>query len=273
MSGRALVGVVALCVATAACSVHTQTTSGAAYLRDYSLADGAPDLDREVRAAAAVEPLLKFPARIGLARIDESGMTPLPPAEAEAWEKLGERLGAAWGEFVPVSPLVARLAASAAGSATGDKRDAYQNRLERTVREIRLGAARQHVDAVLVYEVRGQQSNQMTPLSVADLTLIGAYVLPTRSIHAKGFATALLVDVRNGYPYGFVDPVVEEDSTLRPAVGSDDRAREMGESMKTAAALKLVPEVEKMALKLRAELAEKALRDRGQRRSGEELRR
>ena len=58
-------------IALAGCSAYTQTTSGQDWLAAYPPGPPAKggDIDARVRAAAAVEPTLRFPARIGIARI------------------------------------------------------------------------------------------------------------------------------------------------------------------------------------------------------------
>ena len=94
----------------AACGNYVQTTSGTRYLEGYGT-DGAAatdsgaappaiyagpagTVDAEIAAAASVEPQLRFPARIGLARIDRGGLVPVPATEAAAWQGLAGRLGA-----------------------------------------------------------------------------------------------------------------------------------------------------------------------------------
>jgi len=73
------------------------------------------DIDQRVREVANVEPILRFPARIGLARIgiENSRPTLIPPPaeEAKAWVDLAEDLGPEYGEFVPISPLIAAMLA------------------------------------------------------------------------------------------------------------------------------------------------------------------
>ncbi len=67
-------------------SVTTQTTSGQDWLAAYSTGGQAPaaagDIEAQVRAAANVEPTLRFPARIGIARLGASGLRPIPADEA-----------------------------------------------------------------------------------------------------------------------------------------------------------------------------------------------
>ena len=238
--------------------VYTQSSSGEAYLDKYQLDSGSSGraMDDAVRASAAVEPLLTFPARIGIARISHGQMTPVPPAEAEAWSKLGERLGPSWGEFLPVSPLVAKLAADAL---PGGKNRRYGDAVTQTIEQIRVGAARQHIETVLVYEVAGKSSHNSTPFSITDLTVIGLYVVPSKLVHARGVATALLVDVRNGYPYGFTDPVIVDDRSLATSVETDRTQETLQSDAENEATGKLVGKVEEMLAKLRPELEARRL--------------
>ena len=68
--------------------------------------------------------------------------------------------------------------------------------------------------------------------------------------------SALLVDVRNGYPYFVTDTIAKEDWKLRPAVGSDASRQPLALDVKTEAVRELVPRVEKLAYNLRMKLAE-----------------
>lgn len=236
----------------AGCSTHVQDTSGRDYIQSrpelVAKATTGESRDRadfrqQLRAAAEVEPRLRFPARIGLARIEGGRLTAIPPEEAEAWLKTSARLGPRFGEFVPVSPLIAELVASEQGPA----RDRYhRSDLADTVRKLRLGAARQHVDAVLVYEVAGHADDSSTLLSAADLSIVGMFVVPSRHLKAEGFAAALLLDVRNGYPYGTASARAD-DQNLVPNVGSTAKTGDLLRDARTAAVIKLTGEVEKMA--------------------------
>lgn len=242
----------------AACGYHVQDTSGRTFLdREPSLAATPPqtasatrpgaatDFRRELRAAADVEPRLTFPARIGLARVERGEMTAIPPAEAEAWMKMAEKLGPRFGTFVPVSPLVVELVASEADD-RGKERRLHRGIVAELVRKLRLGAARQHVDAMLIYEVTGHANDKATLLSVTDLSIVGLYVVPSRHLAAEGFASALLLDVRNGYPYGTAT-ARSGDTDLVRSVGSEAKRDGLLQTVRTAAAVNLVGEVEKMA--------------------------
>lgn len=251
----------------AACSTYTQTTSGKAYLKRYTqqaelAGAGGAAMDSGIRAAADVEPLLTFPARLGLARIDDGRISPIPPVEAERWMALAQRLGPDWGEFVPISPLVMALAGGSSGYCREyysykHSRHNYTECLNQSVRDIRRGAARQHVDAVLIYETFATTESTSNPLAISKLALIG-FFLPTENVESDGFAQAVLLDVRNGYTYGFASAQVEDAAfTLSSWANEDEAAGSTEYKAKIAAAVELVPEVETMMRDLRTQLAEK----------------
>jgi len=251
----------ALCLALAGCTQHSQTTSGSDYLRAYAQesASRPAQMSSDVKAAAAVEPLLRFPARIGLARIgptDRWGysikLTGIPEQEAVAWQGVASSLGPKFGEFVPVSPLIAEM--------FDDQRNNSSAR--EVVRKIQLAAARQHLDAVVIYESDGTADTSDNPLSIGNWTLIGAFVLPSQDVKARGVAQAMMIDVRNGYPYGTAQAEAK-DTSLTTAFSTGDAKRDLAETVRLAAVQNLAPEVEKMMRNLRVELAEKREKPRG----------
>jgi hypothetical protein len=243
-------------VLLAGCTTTTQTTSGRTYLGAYEpqpiVAGAATDIDQRVREVAAVEPTLRFPARLGLARIENGDLAPLPRPEAEAWRALANRLGSSFGEFVPISPMLAEMF-DQSFSTRGD--GSPQALVRNVIEKIRLGAARQHVDAVLIYEVQGTAETETNALAIADLTIIGMFILPSDEHHVLAQADALLLDVRNGYPYGTASAVSEDDS-LSPTAGSYTRRDARLREAKADAALKLTGEVETLMRKLARELPE-----------------
>jgi hypothetical protein len=254
-TARALVAVLAL-GALAACGPTIQTTSGAAYIGNYTppTQDKAAKFSTKIREAALVEPTLEFPARIGLARVEGGRLTAIPPKEADAWLKTTKNLGARFGEFVPISPLVAALAAGDVGHPKPKRRYYRQPAdLDNLIQRIRIGAARQHVDAVLIYEVIGKKRQSGTALNLADLTIIGAYLFPSRAIKAQGFASAVLVDVRNGYPYGTAQATTKNGG-LAPPVWSNEGAILLEQRSKEEAVKLLAGDVEKMMERLYVEL-------------------
>ena len=205
----------------------------------------ASDIDEKILKAANVEPNLIFPGRFGIARVINGQLSTIPLQEVDAWTGLAERLGGL-GEFLPISPLVAELA-------SGGERyepNAWQRPVGQTIEMIRLGAARQHVDAVLIYEVGARSSNTATPFALADLTLIGGAFLPTREITAEGRASAMFVDVLNAYPYGTATAAVDL-SSYYISWGSDRRTEQKRDEAIQLVLEKLIPNVEEMMLDLK----------------------
>src|SRR5580658_2541699 len=125
-----------------ACSFTTQTTSGKDWLaagpkpQTVNLSPG--DIDSEVRDVAAVEPTLRFPARIGIAKLDHARLSAIPAGEAEAWKQASDRLGSDYGAFVPISPLVAAM------FNPDQLPDMRADPAHQAIDTIRLAAARQH---------------------------------------------------------------------------------------------------------------------------------
>jgi hypothetical protein len=225
----------------AACSESIQTTSGGDYIANYEQAariardeqslkaldrkrSGSAEADRPrvrlsrsvrdlndmVLEAASVEPLLTFPARIGVARISGGRRTTIPPHEAEAWFGLATLMDGEIGELVPVSNAVADMASSAVGLRTGNL-----NRHQEALAKIRLGAARQHLDAVIIYEAFANANSQRSWFSVIDYTLVGSFLVPTHFNKAEAIATAIIMDVRNGYMYATVTAAEEATELSR----------------------------------------------------------
>ncbi len=249
-----LLATTAICLALVACSQTTQTTSGRDYLRTYAQQAGPKPakLDKGIVEAASVEPLLRFPARIGLARLDRNGLAGIPSEEAAA-QQVATNLGPKFGEFVPVSPMIAQMVAGVPN---------YWNGTSDTVRRIQLASARQRLDAVIIYESEGTADSRDNPLSIGEWTLIGAFILPSQDVKARGVAQALMIDVRNTYPYGTAQAeAYDQTSTAR--FSQNQSERELSETVRIAAVKNLAPEVEKMMRNLRMELAEKRERPRG----------
>lgn len=247
------------------CTHTMQATSGESYLARYSdlhytpsrtvVSDGktaeVKTLDQRLREAASVEPILTFPARIGIARIDEGRLTVVPASEAEGWDKAKDKLGPDFGEFVPVNPMIAHMTAAATGGGQG-----YRGG-DDVIDEIRLGAARQHLDAVLIYEVVSRETTRSNLLAMGNATIIGAYILPSQLKEAEGYADAMLIDVMQGYPYGTVTTVVNKKSHLSSSWGwgsTDFDRQSTADAIKTKAAWQLSEEAYTMFVELRDKL-------------------
>jgi hypothetical protein len=243
-----------------------QTTSGADYLARYEPVKSQPQpvvqrtvrrmqsgtevvegrvqtvsTDDLVRNAAAIEPLLKLPARIGLARIENGALTAIPAAESQLWRELGER-HAGLGSLATLDPFLAEYTVETVlpQDRRALRRDAFD-----LITAIRLGAARQHMDAVLIYEIgsRGHRIEGVEGLS--PIRVLGQAPLPAAPIEKEGVARAFLMDVRNGYPYGAASASVDL-SPLERSFWDDRPEDEMGIEAKALIAQNLMPEVEKM---------------------------
>ncbi|MEI6730803.1 MAG: hypothetical protein WCL30_06040 [Pseudomonadota bacterium] len=232
-----------------ACGHNVQTTSGKEYLAKYAAtapntqnSGDANDINKRIHDAAAIEPNLSFPARIGIARIERGGISNIPPEELEIFLKTKEKLGTGFGEFVPVSPLVVE-----------SLKQNCKDCVSKVVDDIRVGSARQHLDAVFIYEVYDLTESDNNILAIADLTIIGGFILPSRHVEAKGFANAILIDIMQGYPYGNLQATVTKKELA--TAWSDNR--EIKQNAKLAAVEKLSGDTYDMFMKLRAELAEK----------------
>lgn len=279
---------VAAALMAGACSV--QTTSGRDYLKTFPaqpnqtalmksvapptqiVKDGnvyvlqgqgtpPPTFEQRMRDVASVEPLLRFPARIGLARMEYSQLTAVPADEMKEWEKMGDNLGQGFGTLVPISPMIVQMAAASPMSDTGYAGGGYQwtpgtpGSTNDVVSAIRLGAARQHVDAVLIYDVSVNTQEDDNALSWANITIIGAMVLPGYEIEGSAQANAMLIDVRNSYPYAHTS-VVAEASSSSTAVRTHTVRKTIADSTRQQAVADLAKDVEGMVRQLRMELAE-----------------
>jgi hypothetical protein len=223
----------------AACTHTTQLTSGAAYLAAPG-PSGVIDVDADIAKVAAVEPNLRFPARIGVARIVNGQLSIPSPEEAEDLADLVAR-HPEMGSFVPVSPLIAELVNDPEVGSSDDGRS--------SITEIRRAAARQHLDHVLIYEIGARSSERDTPFALADVTLIGGAFLPTRSLKVAGVGQAILLDVRNGYPYG-TTTATEDLSGLGRSFGTNRREEALRDRAAARVALALIPEMEAMLVDL-----------------------
>ncbi len=237
---RPLIALILL--ALAACGPSIQTTSGA----DFIAATPPSFIDEEIAKAAAVEPNLRFPARIGIARIVNGSLT-LPPAEETAlFADIAER-NSRYGEFVPVSPLIMAMTGS---NVTGINRH-QSGTAAAAIQQIRLASARQHLDYVIIYEIGARSRTGNTPFALADVTLVGGMLLPTRNISVAGIGAAAFVDVRNGYPYGTTQ-VAADLSGFARTFQADRRSNELRAQATLKVAEALVPDIETMLSELAA---------------------
>ena len=222
----------------------TQYTSGADYnartaalYQPAGLTTADAGVDADITRIAAVEPELAFPARIGIAYLDGGRIAAIPPSHQPSWAPLSERIAGRFGEVVPISPLIAAMVGE--GAPIG-RPDASQ-----TIANIRRGAARQHVDYVLVYEVQDTANTSGNALKAADWSILGLFMLPSREVEVQASASALLLDVRNGYPYGTASGLATKDG-LATSYGANDKRRKLRGRATDAAVEALALDVDTM---------------------------
>ena len=241
-----------LSLASIGCQSHSvQMTSGKKYLSNYTNYDAtetnASDLNEEVKAIASIEPSIQFPSMIGLVKLFNGRITNLSVEEIEAWEELRRTMGATFGDFIPVSPMIAEMVYTPRktnSKSKGNPSDIF--------RKVRLGAARQHLDHVLIYEVFSETKTTKLASSVANWTIIGGYFVPSREIETAGFANALLLDVRNGYPYGTASATLNA-TEFSASQTYRDNSRNLSDKNQVSTVIKLIPEVQQMMEKLMEE--------------------
>ena len=245
----------ALSTLLTACAT-TQYTSGSVYnKRTTALYGNAPavtasytptaDVDADVTRIAGVEPNLAFPARIGIAHINRGQLASVPPAHLEAWSPLRERIEPRLGEVVPISPLITAMIA----------KPTHRGDVVNIVDDIRRGAARQHVDYVLIYEtLEPRDRSETNGLAFTDWSILGLFVLPSRDVEVEATASAVLLDVRNGYPYGTAGGVATKDG-VATAHGSRDKRQKMGRTAELEAVRLLAADVDDMLDQLTDRLA------------------
>ena len=93
-----------------------------------------------------------------------------------------------------------------------------------------------------------------TSFSVLDLTILGAFLVPSRTATSEARAYAMLVDVRNGYPYGQAS-AQGDDRSLTTLAASNQAERRTMDAARVIAVRNLTVEVDAMMRRLAAELA------------------
>lgn len=258
-SSLGTLGLIGIALAMSSCSSTTQNSSGAEYLAKYdgvatsAATTGDESFEETLRKVAAVEPVLSFPAKIGLARIEQGRLTALPADELKSWMDLRDNLGEDFGEFVLVNPMIAEMVSNSVKT-----KDSSIS----SINQIRLAGARQHLDAVLIYEVQTKSDGKDNLLSLGNITIIGSYVLPSETVEAEGSASAVLIDVLQGYPYGTADVSIDKQKGYATNNGTYDRGQEMRNEISKVAVEKLSPEVEKMFRDVREAADERAKKEK-----------
>jgi hypothetical protein len=174
MAAAVVVGGVAGCESSGMSLRETRTENYSAYL--YSMYD-----DAAAQQAADTRGPLRTPLRVGVAQVGEVA----PP------DAMMDRLRREQRLFAAVQPVPAIF-----GEASANKVDGAEAR--RRVRMMRQHAQDLGLDYLLLYGGTIDYGSQETPTSVMDLTIVGAYVVPSRDVKAAARASGSLIEVRSG---------------------------------------------------------------------------
>lgn len=236
-----IAGLVCLVLLLAACGTVAQNTAKDDHLGRYAaraaVAKGQP-IDPAVRQAILTEPALRFPARIGLVRLETGTVSPIPQDEAEAWLVMVRELGPGWGELVPISPIEVALVdpdgggpADCRGGVEWSASPCDPADIATTLRNIRRSAERQQLDAVLIYEVLDGSRQSLDRPAATKLAPVDDLLTLIAAVGASSQAQGILMDAHQGAIYGFATGGAEAaDFSIRDQAGTAvmDLAKETG---------------------------------------------
>ena len=185
-------GTVILICLFAGCTKPTGFDRGA--LRSQLSLGGATVTDEDIAGALANKPQLRFPAKIAVYFAH--------PAQEYYWRGWGMD----WDEDDKGQLLSLKERLQTAGIASdmflvSDMVVLGSGDEDLTLKDIRLGAARYHADAVLIIRGIADIDRYSNLLSIAYLTIVGFWVAPGSHCDAMFMADATLLDVRNEYLY------------------------------------------------------------------------
>jgi len=149
---------------------------------------------------------VRFPARIALYGFERNPYGTFSDGKVIDLEKaLGED-AALFSEVLPVPRFLA------------------QDGTARDVEVLRGAAARAHADVLLLYEQEVEMRQSTSPLRILNLTIVGAWLVPSTPYEIHVETWAALLDVRNGVIYQtFHDARTVEGSA--PSALADDHAK------------------------------------------------
>jgi hypothetical protein len=173
--------------------------------------------DVSVAEAEAIRPQVSAPFRLGIAppiTLRQRFMDLSPVWSAAEQERIR-----AWAEELQARGVITDYVLLPALS-VGVAEDASAS--ER-VQACRVAAARQQVDVLLVTQFVAGWDDWLNPLSVLDLTIVGAWVAPGHSTEAVVVAEGIAFDNRNEYVYATASAEARKRKTLPLAYFDHDR--------------------------------------------------
>jgi len=130
------------------------------------------------------------------------------------------------------------------------------NYLERAMYLVRLGAAQQHTDSVLVYETKSTSKKEDTAWQLLDWTIIGYFTVPSTSVTAEAITNALFFDVRSGYPYVKLQGRATTEA-FATSNATSDAMSDLNNIARTEAIIDMIGQIEPALQKLEPETADK----------------
>lgn len=158
-----------------------------------------PEMDAEIAKAQAARPQVKFPCRVAIHFQQPAGCWRWTPADKASFEYMGEKL--------KQCGIATEVFALSQLTLPGDKSP--------DLAQLRVAAARHGADLICVIQGNADTQTTKNLAAVANLTIVGGFIIPGSTCDARFTVTGSVVDVANGYLYAAVDSE-EETTILRP---------------------------------------------------------
>jgi len=168
-------------------------------------ADKAALTDTSVQRTLEKKPLVVFPAAIAVVRVQSSGYN------VSAYRSNNVQQGAysvVLNPDVETADDFKAVAGLPKVSAVGSIKRILLDQVPRSDLELRNAAAKIHADLLLIYTFDTAFYSQN---SAAPLSLISLGMFPTEVKKVRSTASALLMDVNNGYIYAVVEATATDD--------------------------------------------------------------
>ncbi len=165
---------------------------------------------------------LRFPARVAVWGIERNPYGTFSDGKVIEFERALAADGALVSEVLPIPPFLARK---------GGDADA-----------LRKAAALAHADAILLYEQEVRMEESVGAFRFLNLTIVGAWVVPSTPFEIRIETWAALVDVRNGVVYTTLHDSRGVEGNAPSAV-ADDRAKEAKTALRGEAFAALAEEL------------------------------
>ena len=104
------------------------------------------------------------------------------------------------------------------------------------------GAASMGADYLVVYGGTLDQSRTGGPLSLLDLTIVGAFVIPSQQITGEATATAIVLDVASGQPVATASSDADR-RTYSASVGAEGRKTDQARKLRDEAVEELTDSI------------------------------